>query len=357
MSFFKNNPDFKIYYSDTDSIFINKPLPDWGSSLGQMKLEHVIYKAVFLAPKVYGFITTDGKEVIKVKGLTKEIVSNLHFNDLLIESLLIKDGKCDDENRTLLQINLSDKDLKNKNRTLIFKDSYLTLPASLRNLCTAFDITTSKGYFPFNLNDIYYLGAFPNYEYFTDITKMEYNTLKQSHGKRMWSFNQESIKYCEIDCVSLHQVMTKFNELFYDKYKINVHKSLTGPSLTLRLYKTHNMKPDTIYQLLGKVEYDIRQSYSGGAVDVYIPHNIKEPVLTRNINGPVLTKTLKGKYVVLYYYDVNSLYPYIMANTVMPIGKPIVFTGDIRKMKPGACLRLISDLPCLSLLKQKICRP
>ena len=33
------------------------------------------------------------------------------------------------------------------------------------------------------------------------------------------------------------------------------------------------MPKETIYQLTSNVESDIRQSYTGGAVDVYIPHN------------------------------------------------------------------------------------
>jgi hypothetical protein len=51
MSQFKNNNDFKLFYTDTDSIVTNKPLPDSmvGNALGQVKLEHVISKAVFLA--------------------------------------------------------------------------------------------------------------------------------------------------------------------------------------------------------------------------------------------------------------------------------------------------------------------
>jgi hypothetical protein len=92
MSQYKNNPDYKLYYSDTDSIVINKPLPDHlvGTGLGKLKLEHIITKAVFLAPKVYALITEDGKEIIKVKGLTNEVISKLTFKDL--ESLLIKDS-------------------------------------------------------------------------------------------------------------------------------------------------------------------------------------------------------------------------------------------------------------------------
>jgi hypothetical protein len=58
MSVFKNNPNFTLYYSDTDSAVIDEMLPASivGNGLGQMKLEHVINKAVFLAPKVYGLV-------------------------------------------------------------------------------------------------------------------------------------------------------------------------------------------------------------------------------------------------------------------------------------------------------------
>lgn len=92
MSYFKNNPDFKLYYSDTDSAVINKALPEnmVGNKLGQLKLEYIINKAVFLAPKVYAYITDDGKEIIKVKGLNKETIKSLSFTDL--ETLLIQDS-------------------------------------------------------------------------------------------------------------------------------------------------------------------------------------------------------------------------------------------------------------------------
>ena len=49
----------------------------------------------------------------------------------------------------------------------------------------------------------------------------------------------------------------------------------------------------------------IKDSYYGGAVDVYKPY---------------------GKNV--YRYDVNSLYPYIMKNYPMPVGQPTIVDGD-----------------------------
>jgi hypothetical protein len=95
MSNFKNNPAFNLYYSDTDSAVIDKPLDAElvGKNLGQMKLEYTIEQAVFLAPKVYGFITTNKQEITappwlrqKIKGFVNTSV--LHLKDL--EDLLVK---------------------------------------------------------------------------------------------------------------------------------------------------------------------------------------------------------------------------------------------------------------------------
>jgi hypothetical protein len=92
MSVLKNSSTFNLYYSDTDSAVVDKPLPDFmvGSGLGQFKLEAVVKRAVFLAPKVYGLVTLDNTEIIKIKGVTKEVLSGINIQDL--ENLLIKDS-------------------------------------------------------------------------------------------------------------------------------------------------------------------------------------------------------------------------------------------------------------------------
>jgi DNA polymerase type B, organellar and viral len=74
MSLFKINPKIKLYYSDTDSAFIDGNLEDIypelvGTELGQLKPEYELDDAVFLAPKVYGGITSDGKSMVKAKGV------------------------------------------------------------------------------------------------------------------------------------------------------------------------------------------------------------------------------------------------------------------------------------------------
>jgi hypothetical protein len=62
----ESNP---VFYHDTDSIIVQKPLDDKfvGPELGQMKLEHKIDHAVFAGPKLYGMKVSQA-EIIKAKG-------------------------------------------------------------------------------------------------------------------------------------------------------------------------------------------------------------------------------------------------------------------------------------------------
>ena len=60
----------RLYYCDTDSIIIDKPIRGWGGSkdLGSWELEHTFASAEFLCPKVYRAVTDDGALVLKAKG-------------------------------------------------------------------------------------------------------------------------------------------------------------------------------------------------------------------------------------------------------------------------------------------------
>jgi hypothetical protein len=239
---------------------------------------------------------------------------------------LVKYGKLEPliHNGKLISIKLKLNIEGYHGKTIIFKDSMLLLPVSLRKLCEVFKIETVKSYFPFGLSNIFYTGVLPKFEYWSGITPNIYNNLKKLFKNRMWNFQLEAIKYCKMDCTSLHQVLTQFNEFFFNKYQINIHSSLTAPALAMRLFKTHFMPKNAIFQLHGIVEQAIRESYSGGAVDVYIPHNkIGSYLMSRTF------RTIKG-------FDVNSLYPTVMAQQAMPIGLPTVFEGDIRKIEPNA---------------------
>jgi len=94
MSDYKNNPLFKLYYSDTDSIIIDIDLETInkdiiGSKLSEWKLETIYLKALFLALKVYCGITNLSYSIFKVKGI------NIKKSPITFEQLksLIKKGE------------------------------------------------------------------------------------------------------------------------------------------------------------------------------------------------------------------------------------------------------------------------
>jgi DNA polymerase elongation subunit (family B) len=94
MSQFKNNPNFNLYYSDTDSIYIDRPLSEHlvnSKVLGLMKLEYILVEAIFLAPKVYYLENEKGQVIYKVKGLKHEIeLTKNDFEKLLVEQSILE---------------------------------------------------------------------------------------------------------------------------------------------------------------------------------------------------------------------------------------------------------------------------
>jgi hypothetical protein len=221
--------------------------------------------------------------------------------------------------------------LNNSKYEVTFMDSLLMLPSSLRKLCKSFSILTPKSIFPFLLTDITYKGDVPDIKLFDNISKEEYITYKESYINKKWDFKEEAIAYCSIDCISLYQILIKFNQLIFDHFKINIVKYPTLSSLAFAILRIHYLlkeedipketKDDKgniiksfysrsrIHMLSGKIAENIRLSYTGGAVDMYIP------------------KLIKGKKI--YAYDVNSLYPSVMADKEFPIDNPTYFIGNI----------------------------
>ena len=84
MSQFKNSTQYKIYYTDTDSLYVDKPLNHKfiGCKLGQFKLENTFTKAYFLGPKIYAGLTTSGQVISKIKGYKNKLNLN-EFSELL----------------------------------------------------------------------------------------------------------------------------------------------------------------------------------------------------------------------------------------------------------------------------------
>jgi len=74
----------------------------------------------------------------------------------------------------------------------------------------------------------------------------------------------------------------------------------------LAIFRTKYLKKILIPILDGEIHIDIKKAYYGGMVEVYLLHAIN-----------------------VFCYDVNSLFPFIMANEGMPVGQPFYFVGDL----------------------------
>lgn len=222
---------------------------------------------------------------------------------------ILKDGK---------MINLK-LEWKNKNKTyyINFRDSYLILPEALRKLAFSFNVE-EKGYFPFTfLNDplisLTYEGYIPDYKYYkeSNLELDDYNKMKKSYFFKKWNLKNETIKYCEQDCITLYQIISKFNLEIFKRFHINIHRYPTLPSLAFAIWRCHYLKDNKIPMIKGEMYDFIKESYTGGHTDVY-----------------------KSWGINIYRYDINSLYPYVMANFPMPTDNIKFFDGDITLVDP-----------------------
>lgn len=243
------------------------------------------------------------------------------FDVIFLMKYLVKLGLIEPliHNQRIISLKMSWKIDKNSYK-LHFRDSYLILLASLKKLSTNFNVKTPKTIFPLffvNENNFDYVGEVPNINYFGNkITQEEYNKYSENFKSKFWNLREETINYCNIDCISLYQVIQKFNNLIFENFKINIHKYPTLPGLAFAIFKSNFMMETIIPKLSGKIAKDIRTSYTGGAVDMYIP-----------------TASNSTK---IYGYDVNALYPSQMKFKLMPVGRPIYFNGNIRDFDPNA---------------------
>lgn len=85
----------KVYYCDTDSIITDLPYDDiyvHDREYGRLKLERILLKGVFVQPKLYAEVGTDGTEVCKSKGLIAKF-TNTTFDGYAEWQMMLKQGK------------------------------------------------------------------------------------------------------------------------------------------------------------------------------------------------------------------------------------------------------------------------
>ena len=202
-----------------------------------------------------------------------------------------------------------------------FRDSLLILPFPLDLLTKAFNVE-KKRIFPFSFVNqknvpLDYVGPIPAYNFFDKekLSYQEYLDYSKNYNND-WSLKKECIRYCEQDCISLHQVILKFSKEIWKKERVDVIKYPSLSSLAFAIFRTNYLNDSKIPLIVGEAYNFLHASYTGGAVDVYKPRNDKG------------TK--------VYRYDVNSLFPNVMASMDMPVGNPTYFEGDIEKVDPNS---------------------
>jgi hypothetical protein len=102
-------------------------------------------------------------------------------------------------------------------------------------------------------------------------------------------------------------------------FRIDLLKYPTLSSLAFAIYRSKILKDDAQIPLIhGEIYEFIKNSYTGGSVDVYKPiPTVREPKVTEE--------------TLIRRYDVNSLYPFAMKEFPMPSDNPVYFEGDIMK--------------------------
>ncbi|XP_057544023.1 DNA polymerase-like [Amaranthus tricolor] len=114
--------------------------------------------------------------------------------------------------------------------------------------------------------------------------------------------SEDLINYLRQDILILGGVMLKAQKIYWDKYNIDIEEMMTLSSLSLKIFRNNYLDDESFHIHLPTRNQDtfIRRGYYGGHSDVYKPYGEN-----------------------LYYYDVNSLYPYIMKEYPMPCGIPV----------------------------------
>lgn len=224
-------------------------------SLGDERIRDIIYRAM--------------KDICtrKYKGYKIYLHNFSKFDAIFLIKHLINIGDCDPVIHKGKIISFSFRpNWKKDFGSVTFLDSYLLLPNSLKKLGDSFETTTTKSIGaanPILLNDINYRGAVPAYKYFKNTSLEDYNAYKETYKNKIWDFKTESIKYCLIDCISLYQVLIKFNKLIFSRFKLNITDSPTLPSLAYSIFRSSFYKKEEIHQLSGPIDRNIRDGYTG----------------------------------------------------------------------------------------------
>ena len=175
----------------------------------------------------------------------------------------------------IIQIKLEDK---NRN-VWTLRDSISLLPFSLKELTNNFNVENKKGEFDH----------------------------KKINWKNWELLKSEWLPYLIADCKGLYQVLQIDEQWTIQRFNVSYRRCVTIAQQAMQIFRQNFL--EIAIPTYESREKDIRRAYYGGRVEIF---------------------QLTGEN--LHYYDVNSLYPYVMKNFDMPVGIPVknfCFTIDM----------------------------
>jgi len=145
---------------------------------------------------------------------------------------------------------------------IVFKDSYRIFPVSLNDLCNILSLPGK-----------------------TNSYNPEYHQISLFNNEQLLkNFKEYSIQ----DSCALFDCISKLQEMYLRDYQVDICSILSTSTLSLKIFRSKYLKVN-IPILKRRDDNFIRNSYFGGATDYY-----------------------QLKATNIFYYDVNSLYPFAM---------------------------------------------
>lgn len=219
----------------------------------------------------------------------------------------------------------------------IFRDSINFLQGSLSSLAKNFQVNTMKGLFPYDLmqDPCLMYSTICGEEEIRTILPKELFKVGDSYGgagdisfrrpmneeeyiqffeeERGWKYDiqAETIKYLIDDVKALTEVVVKFSSGFEAlDYRMDLYDFDTIGQMAHYYFLRFYCDKDQ-YPVLSHAETNyLRKGLYGGRTEVFVRH----------LDGGAVPESDKKN---IYYYDVNSLYPYVMESQLLPGGDPV----------------------------------
>ncbi len=159
-----------------------------------------------------------------------------------------------------------------KNVNIKILDSLQLINGNLDSILKSFNCNIKKGYFLYsfvNNNNLFYIGEKPSKYFYKNISDKDYSNISNNN----WDLQKETLIYLKSDLEGLLEALNIFNLNIYYKYKLNITNSKTLPSLALAVYTSNYINTNLenkIKMVKGELEKEIRTSYFGGNVEVYV---------------------------------------------------------------------------------------